>query len=49
MVLEAIYAEHAQPMGAAAVHVRVPLPNDCPIMLHAVDDTPDQEAVLEFT
>jgi len=47
MVLEAIYGEQVQPVGSGAVHVRLPLPPDCPLALHAADDSP-QECMLEF-
>ncbi|KAF5825612.1 hypothetical protein DUNSADRAFT_8133 [Dunaliella salina] len=47
MVLEAIYGEQVQPMGSGAVHLRLPLPMDCPLALHAEEGLP-QECLLEF-
>ena len=48
MVLQAIYGEQVTPMGASAIHIRLPLPPDIPVSLHAEDDSP-QECLLEFT
>lgn len=49
MVLQAIYGEEqVMPMGSATIHVKLPLPLDCPASLHADDDVP-QECLLEFT
>lgn len=49
MVLQAIYGEEqVTSMGSATIHVRLPLPLDCPLALHAEDDRP-QECLIEFT